>query len=106
MKLILSMRNSFPHLPGRLDRIVTYKLTMNKYIDRGFFLELELITRFNPGKSFDQAYKDSVEVVIGNNSLKKYRVLSYDDLITSKIKAGRNQDLLDIMMLQKIKNSG
>ena len=56
-------------------------------------LDLELITCFNPGKSFDQAYNDSVSVCIDGNELKKYNVLCLDDLINSKIRAGREQDL-------------
>ncbi len=68
-------------------------------------LELELITRFNPGKTFEQAFADSVEVTINGNPLKKYNVLSFDDLVNSKIKAGREQDFRDILMLKQIRDS-
>lgn len=64
--------------------------------------EIELITNFNCGKSFDQAYKDSEQVKIHGNEMQKYNVLSYQDLITSKIKSGRTKDLLDIKELRKI----
>lgn len=67
-------------------------------------LDLELITCFNPGKSFEQALADSIPATIGGNELQKYNVLCFDDLINSKIKAGREQDLRDILMLKKIKN--
>lgn len=53
-------------------------------------LDLELITNFS--------------VTIKNNSLLQYNVLSLDDLITSKIKAGRSKDLLDIQQLKQINN--
>lgn len=66
-------------------------------------LDLELITCFNPGKSFDQAYADSIPVTIGGNELQKYYVLCFDDLINSKIRAGREQDLRDVLMLKKLK---
>ena len=66
-------------------------------------LNLELITRFNVNKSFDEAYSASIPVVLNNQPLLKYRVLSLDDLITSKVKAGRPRDLLDIQELQRLK---
>lgn len=65
-------------------------------------LNLELITKFDVNKTFDEAFKDSIEAQIEGNSLLKWNVLSLDDLITSKIKSGRNKDLLDIKELQKI----
>lgn len=66
-------------------------------------VDLELITRFNPGKSFEQAYIDSVAVSIDGLELKRYHVISFEDLINSKIKSGREQDLRDVYMLQEIK---
>lgn len=66
-------------------------------------VDLELITRFNPGKSFEQAYNDSVAVSIDGLELKMYHVISFEDLINSKIKSGREQDLRDVYMLQEIK---
>jgi len=66
-------------------------------------VDLELITRFNPGKSFEQAYNDSVAVSIDGLELKRYHVISFEDLINSKIKSGREQDLRDVYMLQEIK---
>lgn len=65
-------------------------------------IDLELITKFDINKSFDEAYEESVEVVIGEVKLMKYHVLSLDDLITSKIKSGRPKDLLDVMELKRI----
>ena len=66
-------------------------------------IELELITRFSINKTFDQAYKDAISVQkLGKNVL-YWRVLSYDDLITSKIKSNRPKDLLDIQELERIR---
>ena len=65
-------------------------------------LNLELITRFSSGKSFDQAYKDSVLAEVEGTKFLKWKVLSYEDLIDSKIKASRPKDLLDIQQLQEI----
>ena len=65
-------------------------------------LDLELITNFSVNKSFDEAYQNSEEVIINNNSFLHWRVLCLDDLITSKIKANRPKDLLDIQQLKEI----
>jgi hypothetical protein len=67
-------------------------------------LNLELITRFSVNKSFDVAYEESEKVEIAGNKLVRWRVLSFDDLITSKIKASRPKDLLDIQELNRIRN--
>jgi len=66
-------------------------------------LNLELITKFSINKSFDQAYEEAEQVHINKKSMFGWRVLSYDSLITSKIKAGRPKDLLDISELQRIR---
>ncbi len=65
-------------------------------------LNLQLITRFSVNKTFDEAYKDSEETTVNNQQFLKYNVLSLEDLITSKIKANRPKDLLDIQELKKI----
>lgn len=67
-------------------------------------LNLELITNFSVNKSFEEAYNDSEKVVVNDNSFLRWNVLSFEDLITSKIKANRPKDLLDIQQLREIKN--
>ncbi len=70
-------------------------------------LEIELITHFNPGKPFEEAYSESVEFIAEGQKLLKWNIISFDDLITSKIKSGRPKDLLDVQELQRInKNPG
>ena len=68
-------------------------------------LDLELITRFSVNKSFSEAYEESEEVIIKGKPFLRWRVLSLDDLIISKIKAGRPKDLLDIQKLKQIKDN-
>ena len=68
-------------------------------------LDLELITKFDVNKSFEEAFLDSQQVIIGDVKILKYNVLSLDDLITSKVKAGRPKDLLDILELKRIHES-
>lgn len=70
-------------------------------------LNLELITKFNVNKSFDEAYAQAEDVVVEVNEKKvlKWKVISFDDLITSKLKANRPKDLLDVQQLQEIKRN-
>ncbi|MES2543616.1 MAG: nucleotidyl transferase AbiEii/AbiGii toxin family protein [Bacteroidota bacterium] len=65
-------------------------------------LDLELITNFSVNKSFDEAYRDSEVVIVNDNEFLKWNVLSLEDLITSKVKANRPKDLLDIQQLREI----
>lgn len=66
-------------------------------------LNLELITKFTSSKTFEEAYKDSELVEVNKNKILKWRVLSYEDLISSKLKAQRPKDLLDIQQLEKLR---
>ena len=59
-------------------------------------LSLELITHFSVNKSFNQAYEEAEIATVQGMPLLKWRVLSFDDLITSKAKSIQNNDLLDI----------
>lgn len=62
--------------------------------------ELELITHFNPGKSFSESLNES-EFVQKEDLF--YNVLSFNDLINSKISSTRPKDKLDIEELHRIK---
>jgi hypothetical protein len=66
-------------------------------------LNIELITKFDVNKSFEEAYfigKDSFYIGF---PLSKFKVIDYNDLIVSKIKASRPKDLLDIQELERLK---
>lgn len=65
-------------------------------------LDLELITNFSVNKSFDEAYRNAETVIVNDNPFLRWNILSYEDLITSKIKANRPKDLLDIQQLRQI----
>jgi len=67
-------------------------------------VEIELITRFNPGKTFQEAFDESVEFVSGKEKYLKWNIISFDDLISSKIKSGRPKDLLDVQELKRIRD--
>lgn len=64
-------------------------------------LDLELITRFDPGRSFDEAWRDGERTELAGEPVAMYRVLGFDDLLRSKRRAGRPKDLLDIQELQR-----
>jgi hypothetical protein len=68
-------------------------------------LDLELITNFSSTKSFQEAYEKSIVAQVENVAFLKWNVLSYDDLISSKIKAQRPKDLLDVQELKRINES-
>lgn len=67
-------------------------------------LNLELITRFSISKSFDEAYSHSELAIVNDKNIFKWNVLSLEDLIDSKIRAGRNKDILDVQELKRIHN--
>lgn len=63
--------------------------------------QLELITNFNALKSFDEAYASSQ---LSEKGDLKWKVISLEDLITSKIKLGRPSDEIDIIELKRANN--
>ncbi|MEZ4936468.1 MAG: nucleotidyl transferase AbiEii/AbiGii toxin family protein [Crocinitomicaceae bacterium] len=67
-------------------------------------LELELITKFDLDKTFDEAFQNAENIQIGDQQVLKWKVLSLDDLIANKLKSARPKDILDIQQLQRIRN--
>lgn len=65
-------------------------------------LDLELITNFSVNKTFEEAYNDSEIMMVNDKEFMRCNVLSLPDLITSKIKANRPKDILDIQQLKLI----
>ena len=69
-------------------------------------IDIELITSFNPGRSFDECYKQRYTATNEIDGKKiSYEVIAFNDLINSKIKAGRPKDLYDIIELRKIQEN-
>jgi len=98
-KLVLT----FQEMGFEIDEFPKEVREQNKNISVKFSpddLDLELITRFEIGKTFDEAYIDSELVTIGDEILRKWRVLSFKDLLESKRRAARPKDLLDIEQLK------
>lgn len=65
-------------------------------------LDLELITKFEIGKSFNEAFEEAIAVEIAGSQVLKWKVLSLDDLLESKRRAARPKDLLDIQQLKSL----
>jgi hypothetical protein len=55
-------------------------------------------------QAFEEAFNGSEEVIVNENPFLRWNVLSLDDLITSKIKASRPKDLLNVQQLLKFNN--
>ena len=91
------MRFDFSEFPDEVS-----KGEQNISIKFSPYQTLELISRFNPNKTFEEAWQSSVLAKIKGNTIARYRVLSLEDLITSKVKSGRPKDLLDIQELHRI----
>lgn len=66
-------------------------------------LDVELITHLSPGYTFDQAWARAEHVELTGEQVVLFRILSYLDLIESKMRSGRPKDLLDIQELQRKK---
>lgn len=98
------MLNAFKSMGYKIEKwpeeVTNQKQNISVKISPG--LELELLTNFNPGVSFDEAFKKSVVVKKGNQKKIQWNVIAFDDLINSKISSSREKDRLDIQILQKI----
>lgn len=85
--------NEFPPTVLRSEQNVSIKISPD--------MEIELITRFNPGCTFDEAWARGDVAELAGTPVAHYRVLNYDDLITSKLRSARPKDLLDVQELQR-----
>lgn len=68
-------------------------------------LNIELITKFDVGKSFEEAYRHAEIMETSDYSVTRWHILNLEDLIISKIKSGRPKDLLDIQELKRRNSS-
>ncbi|MCB9169958.1 MAG: hypothetical protein H6597_07225 [Flavobacteriales bacterium] len=64
-------------------------------------LDVELITRFDPGFTFDEAWSRRAEAELAGHPGTRFQVLHRDDLIASKLRAERPRDLRDAQELQR-----
>ncbi|WP_229731854.1 DUF6036 family nucleotidyltransferase [Psychroflexus planctonicus] len=97
------LKNVFNEMGYEVDQFPKEVMNQNQNISIKFSpydLDLELITRFSINKTFEEAYKKSDEKIVKGEKRMYWRVLNYDDLITSKVKSSRPKDLLDIQQLK------
>ncbi len=104
LRNIENLRIALNNFGYELEKFPEEVISGNQNISLKFSpeLEVELITRFNPGKTFEEAFKESIEFKPKGQKLMKWNIISYEDLINSKIKSGRPKDLLDVKELQRI----
>jgi predicted nucleotidyltransferase component of viral defense system len=100
-KLAKSLRQLGYDFDGFPDEVFKQKRNISIHISPVF--KIELITYLNFGVSFEQAWEKSV--VSNDTKSLKFRVLSFEDLINSKIKAGRSKDLYDVLSLREVEEN-
>ncbi len=66
-------------------------------------LDIELITRSDPGCTFEAAWARSEQATVAGHPIARYRVVGYEDLINSKVRSARPKDLLDVHELKRRK---
>lgn len=66
-------------------------------------LDVEVITFLRPGFTFDEGWERAVQVELAGRPGASVRVLSFNDLLESKLRAARPKDLLDVQELKRRK---
>ncbi len=98
LKMVLQELNyKFDDFPKEI-----YEQKQNISIHISPVFKIELITYLNFGVSFSEAYKKSEISFLNDQKFLRLHILSYDDLIESKIKAGRPKDYYDVLSLREI----
>lgn len=87
--------DDFPDKVKNGEQNISIKLNPN--------LEMELIVNFDPGKTFREAFADSVEFFTEGDEKYKWNILSYEDLINSKFRSGRPRDWNDVEELKRLR---
>ena len=82
-----------------------YKQQQNISIHISPVFKIELITYLNFGVPFEEAYEKAEICELNKHKVLKFRVLSFEDLIESKIKSGRPKDHYDVLSLKELAES-
>lgn len=85
--------NKLPEAVLRQEQNISIKISPD--------MEIELITRFTPGCTFEEAWARSEVSELAGEPVALFRVLSYDDLVASKLRSARPKDLLDVQELRR-----
>jgi len=98
LKLVLKQLNyRFDDFPKEV-----YKQKQNISIHISPVFKIELITYLNFGISFSEAYEKSEVTFLNGQKFLELHILSYNDLVESKLKAGRPKDYYDVLSLKEI----
>lgn len=89
---------AFPEKVLRAEQNITLKMTPG--------LDVEVVTFLRPGYTFDEAWSRAEQDELTGEPVMKHRILSFDDLVTSKLRAARPKDLLDVQELKRRKGLG
>jgi hypothetical protein len=68
-------------------------------------LDVEVITFLRPGFTFDEGWNRAGSVPLAGGRHTSVRVLSFNDLVQSKLRAARPKDLLDVQELKRRRKS-
>lgn len=98
-RLLIVLRALGYELTGLPDAVLRQQQNVSIRISPD--MEIEIITRFNPGRTFQEAWLHSESSELAGEPVAMYRILSYDDLIASKLRSARPKDLLDVQELKR-----
>ena len=98
-RLLVVLRSLGYELAGLPDAVLRQEQNISIKISPD--MDIEIITRFDPGKSFEEAWAASETSELAGEPVAIYRILSYEDLIASKLRSARPKDLLDIQELKR-----
>lgn len=98
-RLVATLRSidlEIDHLP---ERVIRQEQNISVKISPD--LDIELITRFDPGCTFPEAWSRAETTELIGQPVTRHRVLGYDDPVKSKLRAARPKDLLDVQELKR-----
>ncbi|MFN6117262.1 MAG: hypothetical protein ACK46C_15470 [Flavobacteriales bacterium] len=98
-QLVLALRSLGYEVDGFPRKVLHSEQNITLQMSPG--LEVEVITFLKPGFTFDEAWERAVQMELAGEPVMLYRILAFEDLITSKLRSGRPKDLLDVQELKR-----
>lgn len=101
------LKQAILHMGYRFDgfpqAVIEQQQNISLHISPVF--KIELITSLNFGLSFEEAYDRAETTWLNAKPDIKFKVLSFDDLVESKLKSGRPKDYYDVLSLREVKDT-
>lgn len=88
----------FPERVLQAEQNITLKMTPG--------LDVEIVTFLRPGFAFEEAWQRAEQAELTGVPVMVCRVLAFDDLVESKLRAARPKDLLDVQELKRRRSGG